>query len=282
MTSIEWTHAPGYIGEVWNPTIGCKEISPGCQHCYACAMAHRGMQEAHRGLTIVTPSRGARWNGTVRTLPDRLPEPMRWRKPRMVFVDSMSDLFYEAIPFDFLVSVFCMMASCPQHQFLVLTKRGGYMRRIIHDVGKRVQAVSNKIPWPLPNVGLGVSVEDVERKDRIVELREVPAALRFLSLEPLLEDLGEIDLEGIDWVIVGGESGHGARVCFVDWIRNIVAQCNAEKTPVFVKQLGAHVCESPKHPAGIAREIVVTGKGGNPDEWPEDLRVREWPEVTHG
>lgn len=323
MTKIEWTDA------TYNPIVGCAAVSPGCAHCYAAGVARRGMQPAHVGLV----NQRGHWTGEVRLLHERLAEPLHWRKPRRVFVCSMSDLFHDDVPDDFIDRVFAVMALAPQHTFQVLTKRpdrmrkwfdpiGGVMRRDF--VGVHAARGSSRMPpfdWPLFNVWLGVSCEDQQRADeRIPLLLQTPAAVRFVSAEPLL---GPVDLrltagktctctgscrgraglgigwrcaldEGkrIDWVIVGGESGPGARPCNVAWIRSIVEQCRGASVPVFVKQLGgnnvvSHDVFDPPKPlrnGRFLRERVVRlplrdRKGGNPDEWPADLRVREWPGV---
>lgn len=236
-TSIEWTE------ETWNPVTGCNKISPGCKHCYAEVMAARlkamGQQNYRNGFEVTLQ-------------PHMLTILLKRRKPTMYFVNSMSDLFHDDIPFEYVAAVFGVMAACPQHTFQVLTKRPVRMREFFAWVDKReadgramfpddvpewriwhmlhvsalrigaAPTAHHGGPWPLPNVWLGVSVED--RKyglPRIAELRATPAAVRFLSVEPLLEDLGTLDLAGIDWVIVGGESGVGARPMHPEWVRNI-------------------------------------------------------------
>lgn len=322
MSKIQWTD------ETWNPTVGCTRVSPGCEHCYAERVAHRGMQEAHRGLTT---ERG-RWNGSVKLLPDRLEQPLHWRKPRRVFVDSMSDLFHEDVQDSFIDRVFAVMAMTPLHAYQILTKRPERMReyligcsadRIInaavrqHDASlPRSSRVSEAVwelgeEWPLSNVQLGVSAEDQARLDeRVPHLLATPAAVRFLSLEPLLGpvdptrvDAAAFDAESsgialdalrggrlsatpwhINWVIVGGESGPGARPCDVDWIRSIVRQCRAAGVPCFVKQLGSYAILDPRYDRrlpGWTRKLRDP-KGGDWNEWPEDLRVREFPGEREG
>lgn len=206
MSKIEWTDV------TWNPAVGCEHISPGCDNCYAAGVASRQMQPAHEGLTI-----GRKWNGTVRTLPDRLDEPLRWKKPRRVFVGSMTDLFHRDVPDRFLMGVWSTMAQSPQHTFQVLTKRP-----------QRMASFVSALPdWgrELPNVWLGTSIESDQYAWRANHLRNTPAAVRFLSCEPLLGSLPSLDLTGIDWVIVGGESGPGARPMHPDWVREIRDYC---------------------------------------------------------
>ena len=311
-TKIEWVNGDdGSLGATWNPIRGCQAVSPGCKNCFAARMAARGLPGLNSPTTgepfAVMRDSGPRWTGKVELIESALGLPLRWRKPRRVFVNSMSDLFHESLPDEAIDRVFAVMALCPQHTFMVLTKRPeravNYFRDatdlrsrwfdVLHDVrvfpgDPRRAALGNPSRagiaegiykgWrslQLPNVWLGVSVEDRKNKERIELLRNTPAALRFLSLEPLLEDLGELDLTGISWCIIGGESGPGARRCDVDWIRKIVWQCQAASIPVFVKQLGAHVIENGE------RRIKRDKKGGDMDEWAHDIRVREWPEVPH-
>lgn len=277
-TSIEWCDT------VWNPIVGCSRVSAGCQHCYAETMAYRlermGRPEYH-GLVEGFYSGGRvrrQWTGKVRCLPERLDQPLRWRKPQRIFVDSMGDLFHEAVPDDFVDRVFAVMALCVQHTFIVLTKRSERMQtycsweytafRIIEALTQtacgraRVNASwreDNLHGFQLSNVWLGVSVEDQKTADeRIPDLLATPAAMRIISAEPLLaridltklygpcgyycgEDVGHVDhgREPADWVIVGGETGPDARPCDVEWIRSIVHQCRDAHVPCFVKQLGA-------------------------------------------
>lgn len=209
---IEWTEM------TWNPTVGCTKISPGCKNCYAESMARRlqamGMREYENGfrLTIV---------------PDRLSEPLERRKPTIYFVNSMSDLFHEKIPFEYIQRVFDVMARAPQHTFQVLTKRASRMAEFC-----RIIAVP-------ANVWLGVSVENRKHGlPRIPILRGISAHVRFLSVEPLLEDLGNFDLSGIHWVIVGGESGKKARPMKPEWVENVKHQCDEAGVAFFFKQWG--------------------------------------------
>ena len=210
---IEWTE------QTWNPTVGCTKISPGCKHCYAETMAKRlqamGMRGYESGFRLTL-------------IPERLAEPLERRKPTVYFVNSMSDLFHEKVPFDYVRRVFDVMAHAPQHTFQVLTKRPERMATFCRDV--RVS----------PNVWLGVSVENRKHGvPRIDVLRYIDAAVRFLSVEPLLEDLGAIDLTDIHWVIVGGESGRKARPMKPEWVDAIKRQCDAVEVAFFFKQWGA-------------------------------------------
>ncbi len=215
-SAIEWTDA------TWNPVRGCVKVSPGCKHCYAETFAERW-----RGLPDHPYGQGF----DLRLVPEKLEEPLRWRRPRRIFVNSMSDLFQVGVPDSYIRSVFEVMNRAPWHTYQVLTKRASRMRVFAQGVPRDVIAQ--------PQIWLGVSVED--RKyglPRIAELRNVPAMVRFLSVEPLLEDLGEIDLSGIHWVIVGGESGPGARPMSEDWVLSILDQCRRAGVPFFFKQWG--------------------------------------------
>lgn len=243
-SDIEWTD------ETWNPTVGCSKVSPGCDGCYAIGVAARQMQDAHRGLTIRTPS-GVDWTGEVRQLPDRLDTPLRWRKPRRVFVDSMSDLFHRDVPASFVARVFSTMDEARKHTFQVLTKRPHRMRRLLDhggdvrlDLDEMRDALASvggavQLDWPLPNVWLGTSIESDWYTFRADHLRNTPAAVRFLSLEPLLGPLPSLDLTGIDWVIVGGESGPSARPMHPQWVREIRDRCVDAGVAFFFKQWGA-------------------------------------------
>lgn len=252
MSAIEWTD------ETWNPTVGCSRVSPGCDRCYAIGVAHRAMQPAHVGLTVKRDGEPTDWTGEVRLLPDRLDTPLQWKKPRRVFVDSMSDLFHRDVPSHFIGSVFRTMARCPQHTFQVLTKRPQRMEAWV--------AANNEITVPtLPNVWLGTSIESDRYAWRADHLRGTKAAVRFLSLEPLLGPLPTLNLSGIDWVIIGGESGPGARPLALGWVRDLIAQGHDAGAAVFVKQLG---------------RSFDGRKGNDIDAWPDDLRVRDMPAVT--
>lgn len=208
---IEWTDA------TWNPIRGCTKISPGCKHCYAETFAERW-----RGI----PGHAYEYGFDLRLVPDKLNEPLRWRTPRRVFVNSMSDLFHVNVPLEFIEMAFEVMVEADWHTFQILTKRS---RRLL-------EVVAN-LPWPL-NIWMGVSVESAAYVDRALDLAQVPAAVRFLSIEPLLGPIPDLPLSGIDWVIVGGESGPGARPLQLEWVRDIRDQCLAHKIPFFFKQLG--------------------------------------------
>ena len=210
-SSIEWTEM------TWNPVTGCTKISQGCKHCYAERMAKR--------LTAMGSDRYR--NGFNVTLhPDLIGVPLKWRQPRVVFVNSMSDLFHEDVPEDYIRQVFETMVKARQHTFQILTKRA-----------ERLAALALRLPWPA-NVWMGVSVEDARVVDRVGYLQQVPAAVRFLSLEPLIGPLEDLPLNGIDWAIVGGESGPRARPMKRDWVTSILRQCRAAGVAFFFKQWG--------------------------------------------
>jgi protein gp37 len=215
-SQIEWTDA------TWNPVRGCVKVSPGCKHCYAETFAER-----FRGVKGHPYEQGF----DLRLVPEKLTEPFSWRSPKLVFVNSMSDLFQDGVPDDYVEAVSRVMATANWHTYQVLTKRSARMQQLLN--GKlRFAAERENIWW-------GVSVED--RKyglPRVDHLRRAPAEVRFLSIEPLLEDLGEIDLSGISWVIVGGESGPGARPMRKEWVVSIREQCRAYRVPFFFKQWG--------------------------------------------
>lgn len=313
-SKIEWCDA------TWSPTLGCDKVSKGCDACYAIRTVTRSaanpnpkVADSAAGLTH-NSGNGLDWTGRVNLLPQRLNDPLRWRKPRRVFVDSQSDLFHKDVPDEFIARVWAVMAATPQHTYQILTKRHGRMRSLLSSPEFRVEVNSRHgwildpdgmdlVPdreWPLCNVWCGVSVEDQRTAElRIPALVDTCLAVRFLSLEPLL---GPVDLApwfdtplvcgcggepggpaagcssscmqheppGLHWCIVGGESGPGARRCDPAWIRHIASQCREAGTPMFVKQLGSV----------WGRENGWGGKGGLPEQWPEDLRVREFPAVV--
>lgn len=283
-TTIEWTNA------VWNPTRGCSIVSPGCSRCYAMKQAHRFSHKTgpYAGLTKMSKG-GPVWTGEVRTVPELLDWPLRKKKPLRIFVNSMSDLFHEGVSDRFINGVFDVMALAHWHTFQILTKRPQRMRDYLL-APRRGLAVA---PWP--NIWLGVSVEDQARADeRIPLLLQTPAAVHWISAEPLL---GHVDLRvympnrlwndlpswkqpELDWVVVGGESGPGARPFNIKWAQSLIAQCRAAGVPVFMKQIGS-LPISKQHGVGIGTFDVAwphqDRKGGDPAEWPEDLRVREYP-----
>lgn len=210
-SSIEWTEA------TWNPVTGCSKISPGCTHCYAERMARRLKAMGNANYA----------NGFEVTLqPHMLLHPLKWKSPRTIFVNSMSDLFHKDVPTEYIQQVFAVMREAHWHQFQVLTKRSARLARL-----------SSTIDWP-SNVWMGVSVESQEYTFRIDHLRITSAAIKFLSLEPLIGPLTDLDLKGIDWAIVGGESGPGARPCLRSWVIDIRKQCKAARVPFFFKQWG--------------------------------------------
>jgi protein gp37 len=339
-TEIEWTDA------TWSVTKGCTILSEGCRSCYAMKFAHRfsGPGGRYEGLTVLG-NHGPRWNGKVELLHGNLDKPLYWKKPRKIFVNSMSDLFHEKIPNEYIAAVFGVMAAAPQHTFQVLTKRAARMREWFewlpsHYSGPRtvppwataelhsLLAAAPEAEWPLPNVHLGVSAENQETADeRIPLLLQCPAAVRWVSAEPLLEHidlnraawgegkphqaleiqarmvtpnadeawrLGFTPLRALDWIVAGGESGPGARTCDVDWIRLIVEQCKAAGTPCFVKQLGTRPLARTRwdmsdeqfrvndaagwteHDGPILLHLSKR-KGGDINEFPDDLKVRQFP-----
>jgi protein gp37 len=210
-SGIEWTES------TWNPITGCDKISPGCKHCYAERMALRLKAMGHRNYT----------NGFDLALHEHvLEQPLLWKKPQIIFVNSMSDLFHEDVPLSFIHKIFNVMRQASWHQFQILTKRS-----------RRLQELDSEIDWP-DNVWMGVSVENSQYTYRIDHLRMTSAKIRFLSLEPLLGPLLNLDLSEIDWVIVGGESGPGARSMAEEWVINIRDQCLVSNVPFFFKQWG--------------------------------------------
>jgi protein gp37 len=317
-TEIQWTD------ETWNPTVGCSRVSPGCDNCYAIRVAAREMQPAHVGLTrsagadehrgeprdrearvgdatageqTLSPRRTLDWTGEVRLLPDRLDTPLHWRKPRRVFVDSMSDLFHPEVlkaddgnPTPFLARVFAVMVQAEQHTFQVLTKRPQVMRAVLSEPMFRLDVNTELLRrghavmpggmtdpsfrWP-SNIWLGTSVENQRYADlRVPHLLATPAAVRFLSIEPLL---GPVDLYGwlpdpendkfgpvtprVDWVIGGGESGPGARPMHPDWVRSIRDQCTHAGAPFFFKQWGEYAPVDERGRSGGCPRVVPMGFG---------------------
>lgn len=210
-SSIEWTNT------TWNPVTGCTKLSHGCKFCYAERMSKRlkamGVDKYKNGFSVAVHE-------------SSLEEPLKWKKPRLVFVNSMSDLFHQAVPVDFIKNVFEIMNQVPQHTFQILTKRPS-----------RVVALDSELEWA-SNIWLGTSIESEMWLKRLLQLRETGAQTRFLSLEPLLGPLPTLDLTDIDWVIVGGESGPGARPMQADWVRDIRDNCVTRKVPFFFKQWG--------------------------------------------
>jgi protein gp37 len=262
-SAIEWTDA------TWNPVRGCTKISPGCKHCYAETFAER-----FRGVAGHPYADGF----DLRLVPEKLDEPFRWSQPRFVFVNSMSDLFHADVPARYIREVFEVMAAANWHVYQVLTKRA-----------ERLAEVAQTLPASLVNreqVWLGVSVENRKHGlPRLDALRSTPAAVRFLSIEPLLEELGELDLEGIDWVIVGGESGHHARPMQERWVLSLRDQCERSGVPFFFKQWGGvrkkaagRLLQGRTHDAmPWVRERVAPGRGERSrqlDDWRAGAALR--------
>lgn len=223
-SDIEWTDA------TWNPISGCVVLSPGCSHCYAMRMASRLQAMGHSAYRGVTKKVNGRpvWTGRLHIREDVLEVPLRWRKPRKIFVNSMSDLFQDGVPEAFIHRVWDVMEQTPQHIFQILTKRPENMRDFLS---------KSSIPL-LPNVWLGTSVENARFVSRINALRQVRAAVRFVSFEPLLGPVGNVDLSGVHWAIVGGESGPKARTMDEAWVEQIHGQCRLHGTAFFFKQWG--------------------------------------------
>ena len=280
-STIEWLVGPdGKRGASWNVTRGCTRADPSCDNCYAMRMAGRFGKPGlwGEGLTRTRSNGQVDWSGQVVTVPEKLEMPLRWRRPRRVFVSSTSDIFHPRVPFEFIVVVWGVMAAAPQHTFLVLTKRPNRAREFLgwlpgHYTGprrvsawasaelQRRVAASPEVPWPLPNVHLGTSAgRQKEADERIPELLQCPAALHWVSLEPLVGPVTLRDewLSGtdqsprLDWVVAGGESGRGARECDTAWLHNIVEQCKSAGVPVFVKQLGSRPVASASRPASCS------------------------------
>jgi protein gp37 len=314
-TSIEWTDV------TWNPITGCTKVSPGCKNCYAERIADRFFAKQYPPNLDGSPRKFT----DVRLHKERLGEPLHWKRPRRVFVNSMSDLFHESIAGGTIGYIFGIMAMCPEHTFQILTKRAERMQHVMSQSCGREHVqrfMQNELmelmpsgrsfprvieQWPLPNVWLGISVENQKYADeRIPLLLQTPAAVRFLSVEPMLEavDLdravsrpggvsfnGGVQWPGINWVICGGESGPGARPFNLTWAEFLLGQCEAAGVPFFMKQIGsaalADKCYpgwSPlfhdnrgERPTGEFGRTLGSRKGGDPAEWPEHLRVREFP-----
>jgi protein gp37 len=356
MSKIEWTE------QSWNPIVGCSKVSAGCKYCYAETIANRMVKGLATGEVAKkyegTTYENGHWSGQLNFDEKTLLLPLKRKKPTMYFVNSMSDLFHENVPFEWIDKIFAIMALCPQHTFQILTKRSEIMKEYFErikkqevsnifqtennvmqgfidkksvalmkisniDDGKYIseQICSNQEKWnflrvsgslhfdnyypskatdtyvflpifPLPNVWLGVSVENQKTIDRVFDLLQVPAAVRFVSAEPLLENIDFTNVQNeelnvssnllagnwtgndegliakLDWVIVGGESGHGARHCKLEWIENIVTQCQTNKVPVFVKQLGTV----------LGKKLGVDHK--DISQFPKSLQVREYPKLS--
>ncbi len=234
-STIEWT------GATWNPTTGCDKVSSGCKFCYAEIMSRR----------LKSMGKPKYANGFEITMhPDTLKIPFRWKKPQLVFVNSMSDLFHEKVPLDYIKKVFDVMNKTPQHTYQILTKRA-----------ERLAELSPELNWS-DNIWQGVSVESNTFVGRIDELRKTGAKTKFLSLEPLIGGIPSLTLTGIDWVIVGGESGPGARPVKADWILDIKKKCNAVGIPFFFKQWGKPDFNPDKNDPTMDKEHAYYAKGG--------------------
>ena len=284
-TKIAWTNT------TWNPIVGCSKISPGCDNCYAERMAHRQAHMGTEGYAIVTHKEGG-WNGRVYLISykDTLKRPLRWKKPRMVFVSSMGDLFHEQVPIEWFCKVYAIIAKCPQHTFQILTKRPEIAL-------KYFEFNNNKFP---DNVWFGVTAENQAMADkRIPKLLEIPAVVRFVSVEPMLEGISFVEFEEeqwyckecdswpndvfmgcsscgcgdslekrysihglLDWVIVGAETGPGARPMKIEWAEKLVSDCRDAGVPCFVKALPVN--------GRVTDDMKL---------WRKDLQVRQWPEI---
>jgi len=310
-TSIEWTDVS------WPIVNGCRRASPGCQACYAERLASTRLSKTKKygGLAVFKDGHGPQWTGEARLWEPHLDMPLKLRKPSKIFVADMGDLFYEGVPDEVIDRVMAVMLLTPRHTFQVLTKRAKRMReymatpglydrvleaanRLRHDRPELTQVgISNPSTFPASWIWFGVSVEDQKRAgERIPDLLHTPAAVRFVSYEPAIEQVDFAPALGahgyvhtsslkVDWIIVGGESGPSARPFDPRWALSTIAQCEAAGVACFVKQLGSrpgvhlhtelgrgmHVDD------GIERFIVRDPKGGDWSEWPEHLRVREWP-----
>ncbi len=308
-TSIEWSE------KVWNPTVGCTRVSPGCAKCYAFAL--HDMRHAAYQAGKQVPRQYALPFKELQLLPDRLDDPLHWKKPCRIFVNSMSDLFHEDIPDEYIDKVFATMAQAPRHAYQILTKRTERMRDYlnnpetpcrVHDEVSSQCARREGVfllstfawAWPLGCVWLGVSVENQEYADRRIPLLlQTPAAVRFLSCEPLL---GPVDvsrylhpwsnLAQVGWIILGGESGAGARSCDLAWLRALLRQGQTAGIKCFVKQVGKFPHDSetrwisrggsalvPVDSGWSIRAPLKDSKGGDPLEWEEGLRVRDYPGI---
>ncbi len=250
-TKIEWVLNPdGTQGKTWNPITGCSKISRGCKYCYAERIAKR--LAGRHGYPKNDPFK-------VTTHPERLHQPVGWKKPLMIFLCSMSDFFHPKISDGFIFQILEIIRECPHHTFQILTKRSNRVLQISREIGK----------WPT-NIWLGVTVESKEYKKRTDHLRQIGASVKFISCEPLLEDLGKINLDGIDWVIVGGESGPKPRPMNAKWVINIRDQCIARKVPYFFKQWGG----PDKNSAGRKLEGKEWNQMPRISRTPSDLQMK--------
>ena len=298
-TGIAWTNA------TWNPVTGCTKVSQGCKHCYA------EREWARLSANPKATTYYGRAFTDVACHEDRLDQPLRWSKPRMIFVNSMSDLFDESVPDEFIDKVFAVMALAEKHTFQVLTKRPERMRDYLNTknretiIGEKAMPEVSKddfglLEWPIKNVWLGVSIENQATADeRIPLLLQTPAAVRWVSAEPLLERVeigfampwrltGAAYGQTLDWVVCGGESGPKARPMHIEWVDKLRLDCQKAEVPFFMKQLGAAFVDEKNGIAGASLKIdpdvacmvsrrLCDRAGADMEEWPEYLRVREWP-----
>ena len=260
-SKIEWTE------KTWNPVRGCSRISEGCRFCYAERVAERwsGPNQPYEGL--VRPGKNGahpRWTGEVRLVEHILNEPKKWKKGQLVFVNSMSDLFHEKVPLDYIQRIFNVMDETPRHTYQILTKRAKRMAELAIPL---YESLPNS-KWPT-NVWMGVSIEEQRVVERADFLCKVPTPVRFLSIEPLIGPIPDLNLIGIDWVIIGGESGPHARPMEPEWAIDIVQQCQRARIPCFMKQMGS---------AWAKRHSPQAWKGEDFQTFPHALRVREYPQ----
>lgn len=253
-SKIEWTES------TWNPIRGCSRVSEGCRFCYAERVAGRfsGVGQAYAGLTTRGESGSARWNNEIMFVDRLIEQPLRWKRPRRIFVNSMSDLFHEKVSLGWIERIFDVMRRAHWHEFQILTKRS-----------ERLASLGGDLDWP-PNVWMGVSIEDGSVLGRLDHLRGVGAGIRFVSIEPLIGRLPVLDVAGIDWVIVGGESGPYARPMDDRWAVFIREVCLQSGVAFFMKQMGSDWAR---------RTQSRDRKGGDINEFPEVLRVREYPSM---
>lgn len=307
-TSIEWTDA------TWNPVRGCSRVSEGCRNCYAEKIASRFSKTGDKFHGFAADGK---WTGRVELIPEKLEEPLRWKKPRRVFVNSMSDLFHESLPFEDIERVFDVMTEAGTHTFQVLTKRPNRMVEFISWYERRNSDDSVGMHWHagnIKNIWLGTSVEDQKTADeRIPLLLQTPAAVRFVSYEPALgpvnfreialpielslsrvnpspphinaltthdDDHFYNDHAALDWIIIGGESGPGARPFDLAWARSTIVQCREAGVSCFVKQLGSYPILDTRYIRPGETRRLRDRKGGDWEEWPADIRIREFPDES--
>lgn len=267
-STIAWTEA------TWNPITGCSHVSPGCDNCYAARYAIRNLSPGYAGLSEMVDGQ-PRFTGEIRLREAKLDLPLRWRDPKLIFVNSMSDLFHIDVPVEFIADVFAVMSIARRHTFQVLTKRharlpslllSGFPSLVEQAVERRLSAMkrrpTHEWEWPLRNVELGVSIESDRYAFRVRDLAAAPARVRWVSAEPLIGPVPSLDLTDIDWVVVGCESGPGARPLDLEWVRALRDECRTMHTAFFVKQL--------TNPAGGPVLHLL-------DEFPSDLRIRQVP-----